>query len=358
MLRHVMLAAVLVLAACSGRPEQSVLQPSEASPAMQPLRLLVATTRARTAAKPPEFVDARSAATSYLSFDISIPPTHRASQIEWPRGTPDPATDFVTVGRQEYDRAGFRKAAQSQRAGTGVSLFVHGYNNSFQESVYRAAQIAHDSQSEGTSVLFAWPSAASPTGYVSDRDSADFSRDELARLMADLAQDDRQGRVLVVGHSMGGRLTMEALVQLRLAGRKDVLDRLEVILADPDIDQDLFWSQVRIVGRLPIPVSVLVATDDRALAFSQLLAGGHARIGRVDIRDPALQARAKALGVRLVDITALETDGLAHSRIDQLAALYTRLPASNPVAGLRQAGAFVLGNLGQGMTELGGVIGQ
>lgn len=320
-----------------------------------PLRLFVVTTRGTSPEQALYFDSSRAAKPSYLAYDISIPPGHQPGEIEWPKSAPDPRTDFVTVGRSNYDRAAFL-AALAPKGKTDVSLYIHGYNNTMEESVFRAAQIARDADAGGSSILFAWPSVSRVTGYVTDRDASDFSRARLSELIADLADNPRIGRIFVVGHSMGGRLTMEALMQLRQTGRRDVLNQIEVVLADPDIDHDLFWEQARIIGKLPTPLSVMVAPDDRALKVSQILASGRERIGKADIRDPAITAKAEAYGVRMVDVTSLSTDAMAHSRIVQMAQLYNTLPASTPNTELRRAGAFVFGSVGLGIAKIGSEI--
>ncbi|MFC3571164.1 alpha/beta hydrolase [Paracoccus simplex] len=357
-MKQLLLMMIFLLAACGDKPGQEVLLPMQAAMApAEPLRMFVATTRGQSQQQALFFDNGRSPNVSYVSYDISIPPGHRAGVIEWPKGQPDPRTDFVTVGRSNYNRRGFLNALAASGA-TDVSLYIHGYNNSMEESVFRAAQIAKDADAGSVPILFAWPSVARATGYVTDRDAADFSRAALAGLIADLAESSKLRRIFVIGHSMGGRLTMEALMQLRLSGRTDVLRRIEVVLADPDIDQDLFWEQARAVGKMPVPLALMVAPDDRALRVSQILASGRERIGKVDIRDPATVAKAEAHGVRMVDVTSLATDRMAHSRIVQLAALYDTLPAATPGTGLRRAGAFVLGTVGLGMAEIGSEIGR
>lgn len=350
---------LLMLAGCAERPTQQILvpvvatrAPGTASPeAAGQVRMFVATTRARAAGDPSQFTDARSTDVNFVSYDISIPASHRAAEVEWPGSPPDPAKQFTTTARQDYDRAGFLRALTPRRA--DVSLYVHGYNNRFSEAVFQAAQISHDSRSGMVPVLFAWPSVSSLTGYVADRDAADFSRGHLARLIEDLAQSPRVRRLFVIGHSMGGRLTMEALMQIRLSGKSNVLDRLEVVLADPDIDQDLFWEQVRTVGPMKTPLAVMVASDDRALQMSQFLAFGRERIGKIDIRTPELARRAEALNLRVIDVSSLDTDAIAHNRIEQIAVLYNSLPAATEQANLRESGAFVLGAIGQGIARLG-----
>lgn len=349
---HLVFLVTLALTGCGSRPDETVLLPApgKTSPAAQTMRMFVVTTRGRSTEQPLFFDNTRGVA-SHLSYDISIPPTHRAAQVEWPKGNSDPATDFVTLARRDYDAAGFQRALSDGRRKVDVSLYIHGYNNNFQESVYRATQIAVDAKAGSVPILFAWPSVASTAGYVADRDAADFSRAALAELIAELARNPRIGRVFVIGHSMGGRLTMEALMQLRLSGRRDVLNGIEVVLADPDIDQDLFWEQARIVGKLPLPISVIVAPDDRALRVSQILAAGRDRIGKADVSDPAIAQHADTLGVRIIDVTAMDTDAMAHNRIVQIASLYNELPAST--GGVRRAGAFALGSIGVGMTRIG-----
>ncbi len=357
-MKPLLLMMIFLLAACSDKPGQEVLLPTQAAitPA-EPLRMFVATTRGRSSQQALFFDNGRSPDVSYVSYDISIPADHIPGVIEWPNGQPDPRTDFVTVGRSNYDRRGFLDALPTTGT-TDVSLYIHGYNNSMEESVFRAAQIAKDADAGSVPILFAWPSVARTTGYVTDRDAADFSRAALAGLIADLAESPKLRRIFVIAHSMGGRLTMEALMQLRLSGRTDVLRRIEVVLADPDIDQDLFWEQARAVGKMPVPLALMVAPDDRTLRASQILALGRERIGKADISDPATMARAEAYGVRMVDVTSLSTDRMAHSRIVQMAALYNALPAATPGTGLRRAGAFVFGTVGLGMAEIGSEIGQ
>lgn len=355
-----LVSCVYLLAACASRPGPDVLHPSplstvaQAQPSDDPVRVFLATTRATSEADRRDFSAERSSGLNYASFDVSIPPVHKPSEIEWPKGAPDPARDFVTLDRQSYDAGGFVRALGGERAGrTDVVLYVHGFNTSLPEAVYRAAQISHDADRSAVPVVFAWPSEARMTAYVADRDAADYSRPYLAELITRLASSKRIGRFFIVAHSMGGRLTMETLMQLRLAGRRDVLNRLEVVLADPDIDMDLFWEQVRITGRLDPPLTVVVAPDDRALMMSQMLAAGNPRIGKADLSDPQIAQHAADLGVRLVDISSLESDAIGHSRIDQLAALYDQLPAGQAGSNLRSAGAFFFEAIGLGFTRFG-----
>jgi esterase/lipase superfamily enzyme len=61
---------------------------------------------------------------------------------------------------------------------------VHGFNNRFDDAVYRFAQIVHDSKVPAIPVLFTWPSRGEMKlrAYTYDRESANYSRDALESL--------------------------------------------------------------------------------------------------------------------------------------------------------------------------------
>ena len=100
---------------------------------------------------------------------------------------------------------------------------------------------------------------------------------------------------------------METLIQLRLADRTDVLGRIEVVLADPDVDVDLLWAQMDQIDQMNPPLVVLTAPDDKALGLSAFLAGKRMHIGGVDVRDPGIIARADTANVRIVEILLKNT---------------------------------------------------
>ncbi|WP_254016398.1 alpha/beta hydrolase, partial [Mesorhizobium escarrei] len=61
----------------------------------------------------------------------------------------------VATERQVFDW--FRKNRNAKRQ---VLIFVHGYNNSYADAVFRFAQIVHDSGTDAAPILFTWPSRA------------------------------------------------------------------------------------------------------------------------------------------------------------------------------------------------------
>lgn len=226
----------------------------------------------------------RSAVTHFARYAVSVPPKRDLGEINWPSrfARPDPAQDFLTVEAETYaDEPAFRadlKGALAAEGGEAV-IFVHGYNNNFSEGLYRVAQFAHDLKLPGIVVHYAWPSAAEPLGYVYDRDSATFARDGLEALMEELAEAGAT-RILLVAHSMGASLTMEALRTAAVRGNGKALGRLAaVILISPDIDVDVFHAQARAMGELPQPFVIFGSRRDKILRISAGLTGQRERLG-------------------------------------------------------------------------------
>ncbi|MGO7770643.1 alpha/beta hydrolase, partial [Rhizobium ruizarguesonis] len=86
-----------------------------------------------------------------------------------------------------------------QSEGT-VGIFVHGYKYSYQEALFRTAQIAADANIPGSTILFSWPSAAAVAGYVDDRDAALSSRSDLDSLVTSLSTSGKVKRIILFGH--------------------------------------------------------------------------------------------------------------------------------------------------------------
>ena len=340
-----LIALAAALAGCGTRPGPEVLQtvmtvPDEAAQ----MKVYAVTTRNRVRPGSNIFDAGKATTANYAEITVSIPPGHKPSQIEWPKGRkPDPAKDFAVTGQSVLSDASFREAIRPGRqASNRVGIFVHGYNYNFQESLFRLAQISHDAKLDGMPILFSWPSQAAVAGYVADKESATYSRDYLAALMAEAVKGRSDTDVVVFGHSMGGWLVVEALRQLKLQGRDDVLSKLNVVLAAPDIDEDVFRTQMAVIGKMKHPMTVLVSGDDRALAVSKFLSASTNRVGTLDVKDPKVQQAAVANGVTLIDISQVQpTDSAHHNRFVDLVGLYPSLTASTERNGLRKAGAFV-----------------
>ncbi len=314
-----------MLTGCTTRPSPEVLKPvhlsapvgSEAAP--DRVSVLVATNRTPDTVRG-GFGGTWAEKLTYEEYAFSVPPGRKDTAITYPTTKPDPERQFAVVERKQLPKDVFvQQALASVQADGTIGIFVHGYNYSYQEALYRTAQIAADANIQGAPILFSWPSAASVTGYVADRDAALFSRSELNSLVTSLSASGKVKRIILFGHSMGGFLVMETVRQLKLQHRDDVVGKLVVVLAAPDIDVDVFRSQLADIGQMPVPISLLVSKDDGALVASSFIAEERARVGRLDVDDPVIREAALKERVRVIDITSIQaSDGLGHDRYASL----------------------------------------
>ncbi len=334
------------LGACSPRPTSEILTPVAHAPAYTAkVRMLVATTRGYGSAEDPKaFTVERSDTLNYAAVTVSIPKHHVPGQIEWPDQLPaDPLHHFVTTARERLTAPQFNDQIRSQVRAHGemsgpnsgpnsgqVLVFVHGYNTRYEEAVYWLAQFVHDANYKGTVVLFSWPSMGKARLYLADRESSTFSRDYLEQTLRQLAALKEVKEIDILAHSMGTWLTVETLRQAKLKGDGQFGAKLgEVILAAPDLDVNVFRTQLDVIGPLRRPMTIVVSGDDKVLGLSTSLSGGVKRAGIVNTSDARIQAAIKRYNLRVIDITNVEDgDGNHHSKFSRSSAVISALGRS------------------------------
>ena len=266
-------------------PRGSFTSVPAGSDSVVPETIFVGTSRALG---PEGFTRDRADVASFVRYDISIPPDREPGEVNLPPRSrkPDVAKDFLMLAETRFDapeefRGALREALKA-RGQTDAIVYVHGFNNTMAEGVYRVAQMHHDLQVPGLAVHYAWASRGSALGYVYDRDSVMFGRAGFERLLDEVAASGAKN-IVIVAHSMGAILTMEALRQMTLRGNSRVLSRINgVVLISPDLDVDLFRSQARDIGVLPQPFVIFGSTDDKVLNLSAKLSGAPERLGNLD----------------------------------------------------------------------------
>jgi esterase/lipase superfamily enzyme len=269
------------------------------------------------------FSGERGEAVSYAAITVSIPPdsARQIGQIQWPSSIPgDPQRDFVTVSAGYIEKPAFMasitaEAKQSRRS--KVLIFVHGFNNRFDDAVYRFAQIVHDSKAPGIPVLFTWPSRGELRlrAYYYDRESANYSRDALEELLDALSRNPNVSEINILAHSMGNWVTLEAL-RSRYIRAVPVTDKVKnVMLVAPDVDVDVFRTQIRRMGSKRPRFALFVSQDDRALALSKTIWGGVPRLGEVDPEQDPYRSELAQDQIEVFDLTDLKKAGdNAHDR--------------------------------------------
>jgi esterase/lipase superfamily enzyme len=315
-------ALILLCCSCAGRPLQGVLVPNaQSADGATRVPILVATTRERSVRDPGElFSGDRAPDASYASITISIPPdsTRKVGEVQWPLSLPgDPQRDFVTVSAEYLDDQSFSSALTAEAKQTRrsrVLVFVHGFNNRFDEAVYRLAQVVHDSKAPAIPVLFSWPSRGEVrlVAYASDRESASSSRDSLSHLLDTISQNPNVKEITVLAHSMGCQPTLEAL-RARAIRSGNVGGKIKnVLLVAPDVAVDEFPTDIQQMGNKRRRVALFVSQDDPALKLSRTISGGIQRVGDINPDQEPYRSEFQRLGIMVFDLSHLQGD--AHSR--------------------------------------------
>ncbi len=313
------IAAALLLAGCMGPKTDGLMATASMSIPVTEIAgnhsIFVATTRDYASDANRVFDGDRSATLNFARVNVTVPRAHETGAIELKkRGKPDdPSKFFTATDVVAYDtQPKFSTALSADIAARGgrALIFIHGYNTAFDAAVYRVTQIAHDAGYSGTPVLFSWASGGKTTDYVYDNNSASAARDQLEATIRLVAQSGAR-RIDIVAHSMGTWLTMEVLRQMAITGDRTLGGKLgDVVLASPDIDVDVFKSQMRRYGKPEKPFFLLLSDDDRALRVSRILAGNKPRVGGYEAA-----AELAEYGVTVVDLSKAKSgDRFNHNK--------------------------------------------
>jgi esterase/lipase superfamily enzyme len=288
-------------------------------PAASKVEMLIETSRL-SSKKPSElFAGERSPKPSLTEVTVSIPPdsTRKAGEVEWPKRLPaNPKTDFAVTAVEPLTSVHDEVSWMKQHNHSGhVLVFVHGFNNTYGDAVFRYAQIVHDSGAEVTPIMFTWPSRARLFDYVYDKESANYSRAALEDTLRNLADDPDVKDITVLAHSMGTWLAMESLRQMAIRDHRIDPKIKNVVLASPDIDVDVFARQFVELGEHRPRFTIFVSQDDRALAASRFLSGDVDRVGSIDPTKEPYRTAFENAGITAIDLTKIKTeDGMRHGK--------------------------------------------
>ena len=267
---------------------------------------------------------------------VTVPKSHQVPNIERPWAIKVPYLDYTIYQESEDPRKHFtvqeirqmprdeairlireRLAASSLYPGHAF-VFVHGFNNGFDDALYRTAQIAYDLKFDGAPFLYSWPSGGGTLSYPYDRESAQQAERYLSQFLDFVLNETGAKSVSIIAHSMGNQPLLRVLHDLKRTATG--APRLhQVILAAPDVDRDAFEHLSSQIKGISAGITMYASANDRALVVSRRFAGGVPRAGDV----PADLGPAVAEGVDTIDISALSTEYLAlnHSAYAEKTAL-------------------------------------
>ena len=217
--------------------------------------------------------------------------------------------------------------AAARTPGREVLLFIHGFDNTFEDAAKTAARVGVGIGFTGAAILYSWPSEGSPASYLTDRNNAYWAVHALKELLADLTASQWVGRVSVAVHSMGNEAFIRAYSELagecakEPGGTKNLEKVRAVVLAAPDMDREIFLDQyAQKLTSLGARVVLYASRSDVALAASSLMQGGeYERLGKNVLCIP---------GIHVTDVSEVKTDILGHSWLSQSRAVLQDLRCS------------------------------
>jgi esterase/lipase superfamily enzyme len=215
------------------------------------------------------------------------------------------------VASYNRKRAVFQDRIRQQMRAAGkneVTIFVHGFNNSFEDAVFSLADIWHFSGRRGVPIAYSWPAGSGGLfGYFTDRESGEFTVYHLKEFLLQLSQIPELKKIHIVAHSRGTDVTTTALREMIIAVRssgkdpKTVLKIENLIMAAPDLDFSVVRQRLIAegFGAAMGQITVYMNRGDTALGISQrLMAGlrfGKLTAGRLENADKEIFSEVKTV---------------------------------------------------------------
>lgn len=185
-----------------------------------------------------------------------------------------------------YDNqtAQFQAVIADEIAQTGnrsLLVYVHGFNNDFEDSLTTLANMWHFAGREAVPVSFTWPAGngAGPLGYFRDRDAGVFSvhhTKEFLRMLSEMPEVDN---IDIIAHSRGNDVVTAALRELMIEARgaglhpKLALKTGTLIMAAPDLDVEIVRQRLQAerFSEAFEQINLYINPNDGALRLSAFL---------------------------------------------------------------------------------------
>ncbi len=230
---------------------------------------------------------------------------------------------------QDTGKGGFSQGAIDDLSDPGRNLliFIHGFDNSFENAITRAAfnqqwlAASGVPAAETTVVAFSWPSLgrllAFPLPlqpYWGDQTSAGQSGLHISAFFANLqplidSARARGRRTFLLTHSMGNWALQAAVESWFAHGNGDALLFDQVFLAAADEIYRTFEypsnGRLSALSRLTKRISIYSSTNDQVLQFSNVI-NGMKRLGQDGPHDKFDLTRFPAATYRMIDCSAFQ----------------------------------------------------
>ncbi|WP_166894376.1 alpha/beta hydrolase [Massilia sp. CCM 8734] len=148
-------------------------------------------------------------------------------------------------------------------------VFIHGYNNSFEDAALRAAQLGFDLHVPPNNMMFfSWAANKNYRKYTHDEATADASEIHLETFLKTVRATAGGRKIHIIAHSMGNRPLLRVISRMQvLPGEKKPFG--QIILAAPDVDRDVFMHYGQNYLKVAERTTVYLSPFDFALQLSQ-----------------------------------------------------------------------------------------
>ena len=193
-------------------------------------------------------------------------------------------------------------------------VYIHGYNNTFEDGVLVIAELWHFLGRQGVPILYTWPagSGGGLRGYTHDRESGEFTIFHLKQFLRLLASIPELEELHLIAHSRGTDVLTSALrelyIETRAAGKdfRTVYRIKNVVLAAADLDLEVVSQRLaaEYVGLGVERTTLYVSPVDKAIGFSGLLFTSLRRMGQLqpeDLTDEQRQHIERVARTQLID---------------------------------------------------------
>jgi esterase/lipase superfamily enzyme len=247
------------------------------------------------------------------TVDVSIPRDHQPGHIERPvwwklEFRQDPEKHVVmlnVVPQQEQDFYRELSSKVGTSANKDALVFIHGFDNSFEQAAWRTAQLSYDLQFRGAPIMYSWPSKGGMADYLADEATIEWAAPHLEKFLETVAAESHATTVHLIAHSMGNRALTYALAEIarKHAGVPPMFK--QVFLAAPDIDVGVFKQLATVFPSAAARVTLYASSKDKAIIASE-------RIHQFDRVGDSSHICAVP-GVDTIDASAVDTGLVGHA---------------------------------------------
>lgn len=276
---------------CKCRSRYLLCKKKQSKPQFQTYQVLYGTNRKEGNHQKGNTISFREKRNKKLSLGqccVSIPKKHRQGELERPGWLykhlfgESPKKHFTILDNNVVNQNHFIKLLKEKFEDSGandVLLFIHGFNTSFKDAIYRTAQLGYDLCFRGAVTAFSWPSQGRGIDYISDIQSAEYSIPFLSDFIELILSSSNIGRFHIIAHSMGNLILCKALEKLNSKGIYPNSIINQIILAAPDIDRDVFFTQILPIIKTTPNITLYACDKDNALKISRKLRSNYIRLG-------------------------------------------------------------------------------